>query len=156
MRRGIMKNLLIARKNTNMKERKKKGIKSPFHFCQTSPLQLPMPLPPPTPQTRHRRHRHNLHHQTRPTREMLRALALARLGAILFPRETGAGPFGEDGADEVAAEVCVEFGGAGGVWGGGRGGECEGLFFLGGGEGLGVGFGGGGWGWGGRDGPGGF
>ena len=61
-------------------------------------------------------HLHNLHHQTRPPREMLRPLSGSRLGIILFPREAGLLPFGKDVFDEVLAEGGVHACGAGLVW----------------------------------------
>lgn len=59
------------------------------------------------------RHAHDLHYQTCPPSEMLRALPLARLRIILFPRETCLLPGVEDGLDEVEAEGAVEVFGEG-------------------------------------------
>lgn len=75
-------------------------------------LQLLMhnPLPSLNPRTQIR-HRHNLHHQTRPTRKMLRALSGARLGIILLPRETRSFPLVVDIFHEVFAESGVDVGG---------------------------------------------
>ena len=59
---------------------------------------------------------------------MLRALALASLGVILFPREPCALPFAKDVLDEVLAQGGVHLSGLGSVrirFGGGRGGEVE-------------------------------
>lgn len=63
----------------------------------------------PHPPTTQIRHRHNLHHQTRPAREMLRALPFAGFGIILFPRKARLLPAVVDGGDEVGAEVRVQF-----------------------------------------------
>ena len=52
---------------------------------------------------------HNLDDQTRPAREMLRTLSLARVGVILFPRETRFLPRVVDGVDQVLAEGVVHF-----------------------------------------------
>lgn len=73
-------------------------------------LQLPMHHPLPATQIRHR---HNLHHQTRPAREMLRSLPRARFGVILLPGEARAFPLVEDVFDEVVAEGGVDGGGLG-------------------------------------------
>ena len=50
------------------------------------------------------RHCHNLHHQTRPAREMLRSLASARFRVILLPREARSFPFVEDVFDKIFPE----------------------------------------------------
>ena len=59
------------------------------------------------------RHPHDLHHQTRPAREMLRPLPLARLRIILFPSEARLRPGIVDGLDEIEAESAVEVCGEG-------------------------------------------
>jgi hypothetical protein len=56
------------------------------------------------------RHSHNLDHQTRPAREMLRALSFTRLGVILFPRKTRFLPTLIDSIDQVVAKFGVDFG----------------------------------------------
>lgn len=53
------------------------------------------------------RHPHDLHHQTRPAREMLRPLSFARLRIILFPSKASLPPGVVDGLDEVEAESAV-------------------------------------------------
>ena len=73
-------------------------------------LQLPMI---PTTIITQIGHRHDLNHQTRPTREMLRALSRACLGIVLLPRKPRAFPFVEDDIDEVFAEGVVDLGGLG-------------------------------------------
>lgn len=49
------------------------------------------------------RHRHDFHHQASPSREMLRALAIPRLGVILLPCKTRSLPFVEHVVDEISA-----------------------------------------------------
>lgn len=57
------------------------------------------------------RHGHNLHHQTRPTREVLRSLPRARFGVVLLPGEACSFPLVEDVFDEVFPEGGVDAGG---------------------------------------------
>lgn len=66
----------------------------------------PIPVATPT----QIRHRHDLHHQTRPSRKMLRSLPSARFRVILLPREARPLPFIEDVFDEVLAKGGVDFG----------------------------------------------
>ena len=74
-----------------------------------------MPTPPSlattTAATTKIRHNHNLNYQTRPSREVLRALPGAGLRIILFPREAGTLPLVEDVVDEVFAETGVDLSG---------------------------------------------
>jgi len=55
------------------------------------------------------RHSHNLDHQTRPAREMLRALSFTRLGVILFPRKARVLPTLINSIDQIVAEFGVDF-----------------------------------------------
>jgi len=62
---------------------------------------------------------HNVHHQARPSREMLRSLPNARFRVILFPGKARFLPLVEDVVDEVGAEFgvhgpCAVLVGAGG------------------------------------------
>lgn len=59
------------------------------------------------------RHSHDLDDQTRPAREVLRALALARLRVVLLPGEARLLPTLEDGVDEILAQARVEVSGLG-------------------------------------------
>lgn len=54
------------------------------------------------------RHGHDLDHETGPPREVLRALALPRLGVVLLPREARVLPAAEDGVDDVLAQARVQ------------------------------------------------
>lgn len=58
-------------------------------------------------------HGHDLDHQAGPAREVLRALALARLGVVLLPGEAGIDPALVDGLDEVLPQAAVEVRGPG-------------------------------------------
>lgn len=69
------------------------------------------------------RHAHDGHDETGPAGEMLGALAPARFGVVLLPREAGELPFVEHGAHEVGAERGVQFRGPFTVRGGGGGGD---------------------------------
>lgn len=73
-------------------------------------------LPLPTTQIRHP---HDLNDKTRPAREMLRALPLARLRIILLPREARLLPALEYCLDEVEAKARVQVFGFFLVWAGG-------------------------------------
>ena len=68
-------------------------------------LQLIMRLP------REIDHTHDLNHQTRPAREMRRALTRARIGIILLPRESRLFPLPEDVLDEVLPQRGVHLAG---------------------------------------------
>jgi hypothetical protein len=59
------------------------------------------------------RHPHDLDDEAGPAREVLRALALACLGIVLFPGEAGFFPAVVDGVYDVFAQLGVEFCGAG-------------------------------------------
>lgn len=61
-------------------------------------------------------HGHDLDHQAGPAGEVLRALALARLGVVLLPGEPRVDPALVDGLDEVLAQAAVEVRGPGLVW----------------------------------------
>ena len=62
------------------------------------------------------RHTHNLHHHARPSREMLRSLALSCLGVVLLPREARSLPIVKDVLYKVLAEVSVQLCGLCFVW----------------------------------------
>lgn len=53
-------------------------------------------------------HCHDLDDKARPAREVLRALALARLRVVLLPREARLLPALVDGFDEVPAQAAVQ------------------------------------------------
>ncbi len=57
------------------------------------------------------RHSHDLDHQARPAGEVLRPLALARLGVVLFPREARLFPALVYRVDDILAQARVQVGG---------------------------------------------
>lgn len=58
-------------------------------------------------------HGHDLDDKTGPARKVLGALAGARLGVVLLPREARLGPGLVDGLDEVLAQARVQVSGLG-------------------------------------------